>query len=106
MSKAMLVAVDVGGTFTDVAAYDPSTGRIRHAKSLTTYGDYIVAMDRCLKFIDTSLSDCISFKHGTTLVINMLIQRAGARIALVTTRGFKDVLEFGRGNRAEPFKAD
>src|SRR5262249_58235482 len=42
-------------------------------------------------------------KHGTTLVINALLQRAGARTALVTTKGFRDPLELGRGNRPQPF---
>ena len=101
-----LIAIDIGGTFTDMAAYDTGTGDVRAAKCLTTYDDLFQAIDDCLDARHVRLDAAASFKHGTTLVINSLIQRTGAVTALVTTRGFRDVLEIARGNRPTPFKID
>ncbi|MEP4378685.1 MAG: hydantoinase/oxoprolinase family protein [Alphaproteobacteria bacterium] len=99
----VLVAVDIGGTFTDIAAYDVDAQRFVIAKALTTYDDYIDSFDQSAKSSGVDLADCAVFKHGTTLIINALIQRRGAATALITTSGFRDVLEIGRGNRADPF---
>ncbi len=100
----LLVAVDIGGTFTDLAVFDTTTGRLQAAKALTTYDDFMRAIDECLAALGVQLARAGSFKHGTTLVINALLQRKGAKAALVTTQGFRDVLEIARGNRALPFK--
>ncbi|MBK6007152.1 hydantoinase/oxoprolinase family protein [Ramlibacter ginsenosidimutans] len=100
----LLVAVDIGGTFTDLAVFDVHSGELQAAKCLTTYGDFIRAIDDCLAALGVKLDQAASFKHGTTLVINALLERKGAKAALVTTRGFRDVLEIGRGNRALPFR--
>ncbi len=98
------IAIDIGGTFTDMAAIDMETGELQAAKRLTTYDDLFRAIDECVDSKNLRLKDAVSFKHGTTLVINALIQRAGARTALITTRGFRDVIEIGRGNRPLPFQ--
>ena len=98
-----IFAVDTGGTFTDMAAYDSSQNRIVCSKSLTTYDDLT---DGILTTFDKSgvvLAGEGIFKHGTTIVINALLQRSASGIALVTTRGFRDVLEMARGNRPVPF---
>jgi N-methylhydantoinase A len=100
---ASFVAVDTGGTFTDLVALDVSTGELTSTKSLTTYPDAIGGILDCLDKSDTSLDEAEIFKHGTTLVINTLIQRTGPAVALVTTKGFRDVLALGRGSRSEPF---
>ena len=99
----MLVAVDTGGTFTDLAAYQPDTGGIVYAKSLTTYEDLVAGIADCVGRAGVNLSAASQFKHGTTLVINTLLERSGAPTALVTTQGFRDVLESGRGNRPDTF---
>jgi N-methylhydantoinase A len=99
----MIVSIDTGGTFTDLAAFDVASGRITYTKSLTTYGNLADGVSDCMAKAGVDLSRTSLFKHGTTLVINALIQRNGARTALVTTRGFRDILELGRGNRPEPF---
>src|SRR4051812_37372007 len=98
-----MLAVDIGGTFTDLVAYDLDAGTLTYTKSSTTYGDLGRGVFDCIRKSGVDLRDAIFVKHGTTLVINALIQRAGAKTALVTTRGFRDILEIGRGNRTQPF---
>jgi N-methylhydantoinase A len=97
------VAVDIGGTFTDLVAYDHDTGRVAYTKSPTTYGNLVEGVLDC--FAKAKLDPAVAglVNHGTTLVINALIQRQGAKAALVTTTGFRDVLEIARGNRPDPF---
>ncbi len=98
-----IVAIDTGGTFTDLVAYDPKAGSIAIAKSLTTYGDLFEGVGNCLVKAGVDLSEASVFKHGTTLVINALLERKGGPAALVATRGFRDILEIARGNRPETF---
>ena len=100
---ALLIAADTGGTFTDLAAYDTKAGRILFSKSLTTYGNLVDGVMDCVRKAEIDLSDAEMLKFGTTLVINTFVQRTGARTALVTTRGFRDILELRRGNRPIPF---
>jgi N-methylhydantoinase A len=98
-----LVAADTGGTFTDIAVYDPATGRLGFGKTLTTYGDLVEGVATGLAEAGTAPRDVAALRHGTTHVINAFLQRRGSRAALVTTEGFRDVLEIGRGNRPVPF---
>ena len=98
-----IIAADTGGTFTDLAAFDSDSGRVIYTKSLTDYDDLVEGLMRCVTKADVDLSRAQTVKFGTTLVINTYVQRNGARTALVTTRGFRDVLELGRGNRPVPF---
>ncbi|MFN3892526.1 MAG: hydantoinase/oxoprolinase family protein [Beijerinckiaceae bacterium] len=97
------VAVDIGGTFTDLVAYDHKSGRVSYTKSPTTYGDFVEGIVDCFAKTGIQPSEAGFLNHGTTLVINALIQRRGARTALITTSGFRDVLEIARGNRPDPF---
>jgi N-methylhydantoinase A len=98
-----IVAVDIGGTFTDLAALDPATGSLRFSKSLTTPPNFERGALDCITKanIDSAMIEIL--RHGTTVVINALLERKGARTALITTRGFRDILEIGRGNRPESF---
>lgn len=98
-----LIAADTGGTFTDLAVFDTITGETRFGKTLTTYGNLVAGVIAGLEDTDVGLDRAAIFKHGTTHVINAFIQRRGARTALVTTTGFRDVLEIARGNRPETF---
>ena len=102
-SRRYFVAVDTGGTFTDLAVYDSETGHTHFGKTLTTSADLVIGAMKGLSETGVSVAQAQVFTHGTTHVINSLIERRGALTALVTTRGFRDVLEIGRGNRAEPF---
>jgi N-methylhydantoinase A len=100
---AFLFAIDIGGTFTDLVVCDLHSGEVAYAKSPTTYGDFTTAMFECIAKTSVDPAQALFVKHGTTLVINALVQRTGAKTALVTTKGFRDVLEIGRGNRTQPF---
>lgn len=98
-----IIAVDIGGTFTDLVACDVESGTVAFTKSPTTYGNLGAAIFDCIRKARLEARDASFVKHGTTLVINALLQRAGARTALLTTKGFRDVLEVARGNRTQPF---
>ncbi|MFN2643844.1 MAG: hydantoinase/oxoprolinase family protein [Burkholderiales bacterium] len=102
-SRDVFVAVDTGGTFTDLVMYDPGAREVRYTKALTTHKDPIDGILDCTRKAEVALDRAALFKHGTTHVINTLLERSGRPIALVTTRGFGDIIEFGRGNRTEPF---
>lgn len=99
----MIVAVDIGGTFTDLAAVDPDTGELRFSKSLTTPPHVERGALDCINLAEIAPADIRVLRHGTTVVINALLERKGARTALITTEGFRDILEIGRGNRPESF---
>jgi N-methylhydantoinase A len=98
------LGVDVGGTFTDLVAVDEQTGRREVIKVLTTPDDQaagvLEAITTLLARSGASASDVGFLAHGTTVATNGFLERDGARTALVTTRGFRDVLEFRRGDRA------
>ena len=98
-----VVAVDIGGTFTDLVAFDYEANKVVCTKSPTTYDDFVAGVLDCFGKGRMTPREAELVNHGTTLVINALIQRRGAKTALVTTRGFRDVLEIARGNRPDPF---
>jgi N-methylhydantoinase A len=100
---SVFVAVDTGGTFTDLAMFDAESNQVRYTKSLTTHRNPLEGIFDCVGKAGVELDRAVLFKHGTTLVINTLLERSGPAVALVTTKGFRDILEFGRGNRTEPF---
>lgn len=101
--SAYLIAADTGGTFTDIVAFDSSSGSISYGKALTNYSNLADGALEGLESANVDLANGYLFKHGTTHVINAFIQRNGARTALVTTQGFSDMLEIRRGNRPVPF---
>ncbi len=100
---AYVVAVDIGGTFTDLVAFDHDSQKVIYTKSPTTYDNFVDGIVDCFGKGKIAPADANFLNHGTTLVINALIQRQGARTALVTTAGFRDVLEIARANRPDPF---
>jgi N-methylhydantoinase A len=97
------VAVDIGGTFTDLVAYDDESHAVIFTKSPTTYGNFVDGVLDCFAKAKLEPRAASFLNHGTTLVINALIERKGAKSALLTTMGFRDVLEIARGNRPDPF---
>ena len=97
------VAIDIGGTFTDLVAIDQETANVLYAKSPTTDANFVDGILTCLDKAGIAPAEMSLVNHGTTLVINAIIQRRGNRAGLVTTRGFRDVLEIARGNRPDPF---
>ncbi|MBI4279681.1 MAG: hydantoinase/oxoprolinase family protein, partial [Armatimonadetes bacterium] len=94
------VGIDVGGTFTDLCLVDATGRRIILAKVLTTPRDLargvISGLERALAAGGVPASMVTHIIHGTTVATNAIIERKGARTALITTRGFRDVLEIGR----------
>jgi N-methylhydantoinase A len=102
-SPRVRVAVDIGGTFTDVVLFDEVSGAVSAAKVSTTPANFA---DGVLAAIHTGRIDpaaVVTFVHGTTVVINAITQRSGVKTALVTTAGFRDVLQIGRGNRPDMY---
>jgi len=100
---AYAVAVDIGGTFTDLVAFDHDTQKVIYAKSPTTYDNLVEGILDCFEKAKVIPGESNLVNHGTTLVINSFIQRRGAKTALVTSAGFRDILEIARGNRPDPF---
>lgn len=96
-------AVDIGGTFTDVVVYDDDRQRTLVGKTLSTPHDLIAGIVRGFADSGADAGDTSMVMHGSTIVINALTERTGARVALVTTEGFRDVYEIGRVNRPEAF---
>ena len=97
------IGCDIGGTFTDLLMIDESTGRVFVDKILTTPADPSLAIETGLRGLEKqspgSIPKALALVHGTTLVINAVIERKGAVTGLITTRGFRDVLEIGREKR-------
>src|ERR1017187_2955906 len=93
------VAVDVGGTFTDVVKLVPETGELRFEKVLTTPEEPTRGVLNAFESADAAPEDVSIFNHGTTLGLNSLLTRTGARTAIISTRGFRDVYLLGRTDR-------
>ena len=99
-----IVGVDIGGTFTDlVGCID---GRIVTSKTSTTPADPTRGVADSLQLAGTALDSLGEVLHGATIAINTVLERKGARTALITTKGFRDVYAIGRGNRIEAFNLD
>ncbi|MGW5266670.1 hydantoinase/oxoprolinase family protein [Microbispora sp. NPDC004025] len=100
-----VIGVDVGGTFTDLVLHDAATGEIRVAKQPTTPAaperGVLAAVDAAVP--RDLLARCRHFVHGTTVGLNALLERRGATVGLITTAGFRDVLEIRRGDRDDPY---
>ena len=103
----MRLGIDVGGTFTDFVLLDDGTGQVKTYKCLTTPHDPSDAMEEGIRGLEKQTPDYLKqleeIIHGTTLVINAIIERKGARTGLITTQGFRDVLELGREIRYAPY---
>ena len=99
----MRVAVDIGGTFTDVVAFDDASMSLWLAKALSTPAELARGVLDSLAKAAVPLDAVESLIHGSTVVVNSIIERRGAKTVLITTKGFRDVYEIGRINRPESF---
>ena len=103
--KLLKLGVDIGGTFTDVFLTEVNSGNYWIGKKLTTHNDpssgVISLIEELLKKTGHDLSDIFQIIHGTTLISNAIIERKGAKTALIVTEGFKDILEIARELRFE-----
>jgi N-methylhydantoinase A len=98
--------VDVGGTFTDVVARDGATGAVRSCKVPTVPANPAQGVWDGMRALLRPGEACASLAHGTTTVTNAIVERRIAPVGLVTTRGFRDVLEIARMNRAHLYRLD
>jgi N-methylhydantoinase A len=98
-----IAGIDVGGTFTDLLAVEEKSGEARIAKVPTTPGNQAFGVLSALQNAGIDLSSIALLIHGTTTTTNALLERKLARTGLVTTRGFRDVLELGRRTRPQPY---
>ena len=100
-----MIGIDIGGTFTDLTAYDPISGKLTFGKTTTTALPDQGAVSGLQRLVadGVNLRQAAVLKHGTTVVINSILERRGAKTALITTEGFRDTLEIGRGSRPESF---
>jgi len=101
MSK--IAGIDVGGTFTDLVLVDEASGEVRLAKVPTTPENQAFGVLAALEETGVALGELATIVHGTTTTTNALLERKIAKIGLITTRGFRDVLELGRRTRPQPY---
>ena len=99
----MVVGVDVGGTFTDLVMMDEGGGEIRVAKVLSTPDNQAYGVLAALEEAGAALDAVTTIIHGTTTTTNALLERKISRCGLITTKGFRDVLELGRRTRPKPY---
>src|SRR5258708_40010215 len=102
-ARCIRIGVDVGGAFPDFVLHDPRHDLVHTGKLLTTPDDpseaIVAGIARLLQEKDLKAEDLHSVVHGTTLVANTVIERTGATVGLITTEGFRDVIEVGRETR-------
>jgi N-methylhydantoinase A/oxoprolinase/acetone carboxylase beta subunit len=105
--KYFRLGCDIGGTFTDFVLLNDQTGELTINKCLTTPKDPSDAVEQGIRELEVKVPGFVEKMdeviHGTTLVINSIIERKGARTGLITTKGFRDVLELGREIRYAPY---
>ncbi|MGH8056045.1 MAG: hydantoinase/oxoprolinase N-terminal domain-containing protein [Candidatus Entotheonellia bacterium] len=98
-----IVGVDVGGTYTDLVLMDEEGDEIQVAKVFSTPGDQSIGLMAGLAQTGVSPQDLMMLAHGTTVATNAVIERRGARCGLMTTRGFRDVIELRRRDRPSTY---
>ncbi len=101
--RSLTVGIDVGGTFTDLIAVDAAAGTVKFAKVPTTVDNQAVGFMAALEAAGAKPEAIQALVHGTTTTTNALLERKIARVGLITTRGFRDVLELGRRTRPQPY---
>ncbi|MDE0392867.1 MAG: hydantoinase/oxoprolinase family protein, partial [Rhodospirillales bacterium] len=95
------VAVDIGGTFTDICILDEDSGALRVAKTASTPEDPLIGAMRGLEEAEIDLKDVTLFSHGTTVATNALITRRLPPAAMICTEGYRDVIEIRRSNKED-----
>ena len=97
------LAADIGGTFTDIAVFDDKTGSLTFGKALSTPEHLVEGISAGVEKAGSDYASAGLFLHGSTIAINTILERTGARTALITTEGFRDVYEIGRINRPDAY---
>jgi N-methylhydantoinase A len=97
------LAADIGGTFTDIAVFDERTGALTFGKVLSTPQRLVDGIGKGVEKTGSDFRSAGLFLHGSTIAINTILERTGARTALLTTEGFRDIYEIGRINRPDAY---
>src|SRR6201999_1137011 len=92
-SPGLRLAADIGGTFTDVAAFDARSGALTFGKALSTPDHLVEGITAGVDKAGTSYAEAALFLHGSTIAINTILERTGAKTALIITQGFRDIYE-------------
>ena len=101
--NSLTVGIDVGGTFTDLLAVDGKAGTVKLAKVATTPDNQAIGFMASLAAAGAEPAQLQAVVHGTTTTTNALLERKIAKVGLITTKGFRDVLELGRRTRPQPY---
>jgi N-methylhydantoinase A len=97
------LAADIGGTFTDIAVFDDKTGKLTFGKALSTPSHLVEGISAGVAKAGSDYQSAGLFLHGSTVAINTMLERTGARTALLITEGFRDIYEIGRINRPDAY---
>jgi len=97
------IGVDVGGTFTDIVAFSAADAALRVGKVPSTPANQATGVLDAVRAVGVPLPDVLAFVHGTTVGTNAVLERKGVRCGLLTTAGFRDVLELGRRTRPHTY---
>lgn len=100
---SITAGIDVGGTFTDLILVDDATGEVRISKVPSTLDNQAFGVLEALRRIDMPLERIDSIVHGTTTTTNAVLERKLAKVGLITTQGFRDILELGRRTRPQAY---
>src|SRR5262244_4014116 len=97
------LAADIGGTFTDIAVFDDRSGTLTFGKALSTPQRLVDGISKGVEKAGSDYGSAGLFLHGSTVAINTILERTGARTALLITEGFRDIYEIGRINRPDAY---
>ncbi len=97
------LAADIGGTFTDIAVFDEATGKLTFGKALSTPAHLVEGITAGVTKAGSDYRSAALFLHGSTIAINTILERTGAKTALLITEGFRDIYEIGRINRPDAY---
>src|SRR5580693_8047188 len=97
------LAADIGGTFTDIAVFDEKSGKLTFGKALSTPSHLVEGISAGVAKAGSDYRSAGLFLHGSTVAINTMLERTGARTALLITEGFRDIYEIGRINRPDAY---
>ena len=104
MARGQLrLAADIGGTFTDIAVFDEKTGALTFGKALSTPAHLVEGISAGVAKAGSDYRAAGLFLHGSTVAINTMLERTGAKAALLITEGFRDIYEIGRINRPDAY---
>jgi N-methylhydantoinase A len=103
MSDQLRLAADIGGTFTDVAVFDETTGKLNFGKALSTPKHLVEGINNGVAKAGADYKSVGLLLHGSTVGINTILERRGAKTALIITKGFRDIYEIGRINRPDSY---